>query len=121
MDWREQVLNWTPTTLSDFRKALGKSSKFFTDDELRAILNLVIKSQQIDLLLDLANKQIEELLTINENKWDVIDALMDGDQQKALDIMNLMAGKMKKTLSSELLKSNQVIQESNILQFRQRK
>ena len=121
MDWKEQVFNWTPTTLSDFRNSLGEGARVRTDDELRAILNLVIKSQQIDLLVALADKQIEELLKINDNKWDVIDALMAGDQHKALDIMNLMAGKLKKTLSSELLKSNQVTQESNVLQFRQRK
>ena len=121
MGWKEQVLNWTPTTLSEFRNSLGEGARVRTDDELRAILNVAMKSQQIDLLLDLANKQIEELLAINENKWDVIDALMDGDQHKALDLMNLMSGKMKKTLSSELLKSRRVKKRSNILEFRRHK
>lgn len=128
MGWKEQVLNWTPTALNDFRNSLGEGARVRTDDELRAILNLVMKSQQIDLLLDLANTQIEELLAINENKWDVIDALMDGDQHKALDLMNLMAGKMKKTLSSELLKSSsellksqRVKEGSNVIKFRRHK
>ena len=121
MGWKEQVLNWTPTTLSDFRNSLGEGARVRTDDELRAILNVAMKSQQIDLLLDLANTQIEELLAINENKWDVIDALMDGDQHKALDLMNLMSGKMKKTLSSELLKSQRVKEGSNVLEFRRHK
>lgn len=121
MDWEKQVFNWTPLTLADFRQSLGEGSRFRTDDELRAILNVVIKSQQIDLLVALADKQIEELIKVNDNKWDVIDALMAGDQIKALEIMNTMAGKLKKTLSSELLKSDRVKKESNVLQFRRHK
>ena len=124
MSLKDQIFNWNNEALDVLRAELGDISKFFKEDELRAILDKVVKAQQLDLLIDLADAQIKELMQINENKWRVIDALMEGDQFKALEIMNEMSVALKHTkskLDSAALGKASVKKESNIVQFRQRK
>lgn len=124
MSLKDQIFNWNNETLDVLRAELGDISKFFKEDELRAILDKVVKAQQLDLLIDLADAQIKELMQINENKWRVIDALMEGDQFKALEIMNEMSVALQHTkskLDSGTFGKASVKKESNIVQFRQRK
>jgi len=121
MNWKNEFFKWTPETIDTFRKSLGAESWSLTDDEVCAALNTAMKTQRIDVAMALANDQIEELLTINDKKWEVIDALLEGDPHKALGLMKKMSGRLKKTLSSELCESPEVKQESNVVQFRRQK
>lgn len=124
MSLKDQIFNWNNETLDILRAELGDIAKFFKEDELRSILDKVVHAQQLDLLIDLADAQIKELLQINENKWRVIDALMEGDQLKALEIMNEMSVALKHTkskLDNGTFGKASVKEESNIVQFRQRK
>lgn len=124
MSLKNQIFNWNNETLDVLRAELGDIAKFFKEDELRSILDKVVHAQQLDLLIDLADAQIKELMQINENKWRVIDALMEGDQFKALEIMNEMSVALQHTkskLDSGTFGKASVKKESNIVQFRQRK
>jgi len=121
MNWKNEFFKWAPETIDTFRKSLGAESWSLTDDELCDALNTAMRTQRIDVAMALANDQIEELLTINDKKWEVIDALLEGDPHKALGLMKKMSGRLKKTLSSELLTSHAVTENSNVVQFRRQK
>ena len=118
MDLKKEVFDWTEKTLATFRKSLGDVAMFYSDKELRDILDAAVEAQKLPLLIQLADTQIEELIKINDVKWQVIDALMAGDAEGALKLLTEMSSVLRKSLSSELIKSKEVQQVSNVLQFR---
>jgi hypothetical protein len=121
MSRKTEVFDWTNKALEAFRKSVGGVETFYTDVEIRTILDAVVEAQKIRLVIDLANSQIEELIKINDVKWHVIDALMAGDDEGALKLLTQMSAVLRKSASSELLKSKEIQQVSNIIQFRRPK
>ena len=127
MSWEKQAFVWSKETIDKFKKSLGEGARARTDDEVRGILDGVVKSQQLDLLLAIVNQQLIELVRMNDHKWKIIDALMEDNNEEAAKLLNEMSEFLASTMQEEIYKKElsktkkAVQQTSNVIQFKREK